>query len=351
MGKETAKMSNFTNSPLATIRNTNHNKINGSGNFTRRITKITIHHAAGVISGANLLGWGHNPKCNGSWQYGIGNDGVIGLMTEERHRAWTSSSATNDYQAVTIEVSNSATGGEWPVGAKAYAALLDLCTDICRRNGIKKLTFDGTPNGSLTHHSMFANTSCPGKFLLDRFKAICDEVNKRLGAASTPAPATPTTPTPSTLPPASTGDTIKKGDTVKIAAKATYFGGGSIPDWVKNQNWIVASVSGDRAVIDKNVAGTNSINSPINTRFLTVVGGASAPTAPTASAFQPYTVKVTAATLNIRKGAGTNHAVVGTIKDKGIYTIVEEANGSGAKRWGRLKSGVGWISLDHTVKR
>jgi len=66
---------------------------------------------------------------------------------------------------------------------------------------------------------------------------------------------------------------------------------------------------------------------------------------PAASAFQPYTVKVTANVLNIRKGAGTNHAVVGTIKDKGVYTIVEEKSG-----WGRLKSGAGWISLQYTVK-
>ncbi|MDR2531550.1 MAG: N-acetylmuramoyl-L-alanine amidase [Oscillospiraceae bacterium] len=257
-------MSNFTNSALATVRNTNHSKINGSGNFTRRITKITIHHTAGIISGVNLLSWGHNPKCNGSWNYGIGNDGVIGLMTEERHRAWTSSSPSNDYQAVTIEVSNSAINGEWSVGTKAYNAMLDLCTDICRRNSIARLTFDGTPNGSLTHHSMFAATSCPGKFLLDRFNAICTEVNKRLRPA-----AVPTTPPPAP----STGGTIKRGDTVRIAANATYFNGGNIPAWVRNQNWIVASVSGDRAVIDRNTAGTNSINSPINTRFLTAVNG------------------------------------------------------------------------------
>ena len=72
--------------------------------------------------------------------------------------------------------------------------------------------------------------------------------------------------------------------------------------------------------------------------------------APATTPFQPYTVKVTASALNIRKGAGTNTAVVGTIKDKGVYTIVEEANGAGASKWGRLKSGAGWISLDHAQK-
>jgi len=117
MAREVQTMSNFTNSGLATIRNTAHSKINGSGNYTRKITKITIHHAAGVISGAALQAWGHNPKCSASWQYGIGNDGVIGLMTDEKNRAWTSSSPTNDYQAVTIEVSNSAQAELFPLQA------------------------------------------------------------------------------------------------------------------------------------------------------------------------------------------------------------------------------------------
>lgn len=65
----------------------------------------------------------------------------------------------------------------------------------------------------------------------------------------------------------------------------------------------------------------------------------------------PYLVKVNDATvLNIRKGAGTNFKVVGSIKDNGVYTIVQEAVGQGAKKWGKLKSGAGWISLDYCIK-
>ncbi|MCL2818064.1 MAG: hypothetical protein FWD39_06750 [Clostridiales bacterium] len=172
-------------------------------------------------------------------------------------------------------------------------------------------------------------------------------IGRKSGTTPPPVTPPPTTPTP----PAST-TTIKKGDTVRIAANAVYFGGKSIPAWVLGQNWIVTSVSGDRAVIDKNVAGTNSINSPINTKFLTVVGAAvPAPSTPATSAFTPYMVRVTASELNIRKGPGTNFGTNGSIKDKGTYTIIEEANGQGAKRWGRLKSGAGWIALDHTQRR
>ena len=71
---------------------------------------------------------------------------------------------------------------------------------------------------------------------------------------------------------------------------------------------------------------------------------------PTTSTFNPYMVKVTASALNIRKGAGTNYGKNGMITDKGVYTIVAEANGQGATKWGKLKSGAGWISLDFCKK-
>jgi len=68
-----------------------------------------------------------------------------------------------------------------------------------------------------------------------------------------------------------------------------------------------------------------------------------------AAAFVPYKVKVTVDNLNIRKGPGKDTAIAGMITDRGIYTIVDEADGSGAKKWGKLESGKGWISLDFTV--
>lgn len=64
----------------------------------------------------------------------------------------------------------------------------------------------------------------------------------------------------------------------------------------------------------------------------------------------PYIVRIKATVLNIRKGPGTNYNIVGKIKNGGAYTIVEEASGKGASKWGKLKSGAGWISLDYTEK-
>lgn len=63
-----------------------------------------------------------------------------------------------------------------------------------------------------------------------------------------------------------------------------------------------------------------------------------------------YIVRVNANTLNYRKGPGTNHPVAGVIHKGQVYTIVEEAFGLGASKWGKLKSGAGWISLDHCTR-
>ncbi len=147
-----------------------------------------------------------------------------------------------------------------------------------------------------------------------------------------------------------------KGDLVSIAPDATYYNGKSIPSWVKTQNWYVANIpAGDRIVIDRNEKGTNSICSPIDKKYLTVVRKAEAYAQESTTSMGeqnqcPYNVKVTVNCLHIRKGAGTNTAKVDSITDKGVYTIVEEKNGVGATKWGRLASGEGWISLDYAKR-
>lgn len=140
--------------------------------------------------------------------------------------------------------------------------------------------------------------------------------------------------------------TFSDGDLVSIANNATYYSGKKVPDWVVRQNWYIKGTpKGNRVIIDENESGTNSICSPINKKFLTVVKAA------TTVNFKPYLVKVTANSLNIRSGAGVDNSIVGCITDKGTYTIVAEKDGKGANKWGKLKSGMGWISLDYTVKR
>ena len=139
------------------------------------IRKITIHHMAG-----NLTVVFAPTSRKASSNYGIGTDGRIGMYVEEKDRAWTSSSPDNDNQAVTIEVANNTLGPNWTVSDKAMASLIDLCVDICKRNGIQRLNF--------TMHCYFKSTLCPGPYLKSKFPYIAREVNKRLGAEATPEP-------------------------------------------------------------------------------------------------------------------------------------------------------------------
>lgn len=151
------------------------------------IDKITIHHMAGDLSVETCGNLFANPNREASANYGIGSDGRVGLYVDEGDRAWASASPSNDNRAVNIEVANCATGGDWPVSSAAYNKLIDLCVDICQRNGIKTLNYTGGADGNLTEHRMFMATACPGPYLHERMHQIAAAVNARLGAAEVPA--------------------------------------------------------------------------------------------------------------------------------------------------------------------
>ena len=146
------------------------------------IDKITIHHMAGDLSVETCGNLFANSSYEASSNYGIGSDGRVGLYVDEGDRAWASASPSNDNRAVNIEVANCATGGDWPVSSAAYNKLIDLCVDICQRNGIKALNYTGDTDGNLTEHRMFVATACPGPYLHERMGRIAAEVNSRLSA-------------------------------------------------------------------------------------------------------------------------------------------------------------------------
>lgn len=166
------------NSPL-----TDYIFLSPNANFPREntIQKITIHHMGGNLS-LKALGESFSQQDRrASSNYAIDSNGNVALYVEETNRAWTSSSRENDHQAVTIEVANDETGGDWHVSDKAYNALIELCVDICRRNGIGELRFTGDVDGNLTIHKMFSDqTECPGAYLEGKMGEIAQEVNKQL---------------------------------------------------------------------------------------------------------------------------------------------------------------------------
>lgn len=193
--------------------------INLSPNYSvvenKQNKKITIHHMAGNISIETCGKIFAKKSRKASSNYGIGSDGRIGMYVEEKHRSWCSSSRSNDSQAITIEVANDSKGPEWHVSDKAMASLINLCVDICKRNGIKALNYTGDASGNLTKHEYFANTNCPGPYLGGKFAYIASEVNKRLTSSQSSSSASSSTSVP-TLKRGSNGVHVKNLQTKLI---------------------------------------------------------------------------------------------------------------------------------------
>ena len=258
--KEETKMSN---SSLVSYTKISPNK-NSPRNHA--IDRITPHCVVGQLSAESICGCFTSTSVKASCNYGIGTDGRISLCVEEKDRSWCSSSSANDNRAVTIECASDKTS-PYAMTDAVYASLINLCVDICKRNGKSKLLWLGDKTKTLAYnlksdemvltvHRWFANKSCPGDWLYSRMGDLATKVTARLGGSTTEEKST----------------------------------------------------------------------------------------------FSSYKVKVTASVLNIRKGAGTNYALAGAIRNGGVYTIVQESTGQGATKWGKLKSGAGWISLDYTTK-
>jgi len=170
-------METFSNSNMRTHTRISPNKSCPRGSS---ISKITIHHVAGVMTVESIGNWFATTSTKASSNYGVDSDGHIGLYVEEKDRAWTSSNSANDNVAVTIEVSNNAIGGNWPISDKALQATIDLCVDICRRNGIPALIYTGDAAGTLTLHKFFTATVCPGRYLEGKMSTIATTVTNRL---------------------------------------------------------------------------------------------------------------------------------------------------------------------------
>lgn len=226
----------MSNSPLVDYTRISPNK-NSPRNH--KIDTITIHCVVGQCTVETLGNIFAPTSRQASSNYGVGTDGKIGMYVEEKDRSWCSSNAANDNRAVTIEVASD-TKHPYAVNDRAFAALLDLVTDICKRNGIKKLVWStkkadrvNHKNGcNMTVHRDYANKSCPGDYLYNRHGEIAAEVNRRLGVADTAPDAGAAQGV--------TVYTVKKGDTLsQIAAKyGTTYQAIAAYNGIKNPNAI-----------------------------------------------------------------------------------------------------------------
>ena len=333
----------MSNSPLVTYTKISPNKTSPRNH---KIDTITIHCTAGNSTAKGILNLAHfvnyDSSAGASCNYAIGYDGSIGLGVEEKDRSWCTSNRENDHRAITIEVSSSNVH-PYAVNDAAYKALIDLLVDICQRNGIPQLKWKGDKSlighpeqQNMTVHRWFANKACPGEYLYSRHAQIAGEVNARLGKTDISEPTTEPTSKPSDS--SACEATFNVGDLVSLTDDAKFYNGTEVSTWVKNRRWYVKKINGDRVVIDKSEDGNHAINSPVHEKYLTLV---------TPKTDVPYMVQVSVSDLNIRKGPGTNYGNTGYVTGRGVFTIVEVSGGVGSDTgWGKLKSGMGWISLD-----
>lgn len=319
----------YTNSSLISYTNLSPNH---SGQRTHSIDRITPHCVVGQLTAESICGCFTSPSREASCNYGIGKDGKIALCVEEKNRSWCSSSSANDQRAVTIECASDL-NAPYAMTTAVYNSLVKLCTDICKRNGKKKLIWLGDKNKTLNYspksdemvltvHRWFANKSCPGDWLYERLGDLAAKVTAQLGGG------------------------ISGNTETEHPEKLTEGYYRVRKTWAdsKTQKGAYKILSNAKRCADSNPGYSVFDDNGVN--IYSPGGPASAP-----SEDVPFLVQVSISDLNIRKGPGTDYAKTGKFTGKGVFTIMEVKSGQGSTAgWGRLKSGAGWISLDYTSK-
>ena len=455
----------YTNSPLVVYTKLSPNH---SGQRTHSIDRITPHCVVGQLSTESICGCFISPDRQASCNYCIGSDGRVSLCVEEKNRSWCTSSRENDQRAITIEC---ASDSKHPYAFRdaVYTSLINLCIDICKRNGKKMLLWLGDKEKTLNYipksdemvltvHRWYANKSCPGDWMYARMGDLASKVTAALNADTKPTDTTPietenNTPAVDVTDPEKTiwntlqaaignaygtaglmgnlyaESALKPGNLQNTGNKAlgmtdeqfvaavdsgeysadkfihdgygmglaqwTYYtrkqallnfvkaAGKSIGDLETQLAFLLQEIKGYTSVWNT-LTTTTSVREasdvvlkkyerPANQSESVQVKRAgygqqyydkyaaadtTTPTAPTTPAEEPavsfpYKVRVSIDDLNIRRGPGTNYASRG-YTGAGVFTIVDEADGPGATRWGLLKSYQskrnGWISLNYTAK-
>lgn len=177
----------MSNSPLTTYKRITNNK---TVLASKNLNRITIHCYVGQVTAKQGVDYFATTDRQASSNYVVGYDGSIGLSVDEKDRAWTSSSAANDKQSITIETACDLKS-PYTVKPAAYNALINLVTDICKRYGKTKVVWINDKTKALAYqpkknevlltvHRWFASTDCPGEYLFNRQGTIAAAVNDRL---------------------------------------------------------------------------------------------------------------------------------------------------------------------------
>lgn len=293
---------------------------------------ITIHNTANTRKGANAASHASYLQNDGknqtvSYHYVVDDKEIYKLLpdNEVAWHAGDGGSGTGNRKSLAIEICENSDGN-----------LLDATNNAVELTAYLMKTYN-IPLSNVVQHNNWSGKDCPSRIRKGEpynWQTFLNKVQAAYTgeATTTSKPATSTTVKPVTSTPSID---FKVGDEVTLDSNATYSNGKSIPNWIKKRKLYVRKVGSDGNIV-VSILKIGAVTGVVNKKYLKKK-----------NTFTAYKVKVTADVLNIRAGAGTNYKVVGTIADKGIYTIVG-VDGTG--KWGLLKSGAGWISLSYTKK-
>lgn len=197
----------------------------GGSRGGRGIEGAVFHHVAGT-NGLNYVANANSRNSHPT--YHIASNGVqTGIVHPDRRPFSTAHSVDN--VAITFEIDNTATGGNWPVSDASLSTAIDTCVDHARQAGLKKFA-KNTPGRDqpgvffIAWHNQYVATSCPGPHIMSRLDWIVAECQRRLdGGKPAPAPA----PAPS---PARKG---WEASDFGIGTNATKAQWRTIQDWLK----------------------------------------------------------------------------------------------------------------------
>lgn len=438
----------------------------------KKIRRLTPHCIAGNLTIESTLKLSaFRAGGTASTNYAIGTDGRVGLGVEETYRAWTSSSKTNDEEAITFEIANNGGAPDWRMSDAAINSWILLSVDICRYYGFRKVAYQPKPTNItisevekwintwdpgdamiITLHNWFANKACPGPYFIRQLPWMVKEINKRLSGQTSEAfvgegAFKSTSPTPSTndvdksnesviwnffkekglnafaiagimgnlfaesgLKPTNLQNNFEKSLNMTDEVYTQSVDNGSYKNFVQDQagyglaQWTFWSRKDELLKFAKGAGKSiGDITTQLDflwkelqryTSMMKILTKAATikeasdlilleferpadqsenvrqkraeygqkyydkfndvkqePIKQETAKFAPYIISIKPVSLNIRKGPGVNYPVVKTlINDKNLYTIIEEIKDSDGKKWGKLKSGIGWISLEFTIK-
>ena len=276
---------------------------------------VVVHNTANDASAQNEVKYMISNNNQVSFHFAVDDKEIVQGLPLDRN-AWACGDGANgkgNRKGIQIEICYSKSGGARFENAEKNAAKFIAQLLKERGWGVDKVK----------KHQDFSNKYCPHRTLDKGWASFVNMVKDYLNELNKPVQSTQSS-------------SISVGDKVKVKTTATHYATGqSMASFVKGSTYEVTRIDGNKLLLSDIVSWVWDYD-------VDKVGSTTQ-----SNSDNSFLVEIICDELNIRQQADFNSKVVGTVKKGEVFTIVEESNGLG-----KLKSGVGWISMGSAyVKR